>query len=74
MFEDKCGLRSVEARLDFVEAVHGAQLREQFAALDELQKDIEVLVVLGVALVGDHEGVVDHGHDEHFVFDVFDLL
>lgn len=74
VFEDECGLGSLVACFHFVETVDRAEVGEEFAALNKLKEYLEVLVILGLALVVDDEGVVDVGHYKNFIFDMFDLL
>jgi len=74
LLKDKRNLRSLEARLGLLEANHGAEICEEFAALNELHEELELLVVLRVALVLHAEGVGDVAHDEDLVLHVLHLL
>jgi len=73
LLENERDLGREEACLGLLEAQHGAEVGEEFAALDELHEDLELLVVLGLALVLHAEGVRNVGHDEDFVLHVLHL-
>mmetsp|Transcript_81445 Transcript_81445/g.230789 ORF Transcript_81445/g.230789 Transcript_81445/m.230789 type:complete len:389 (+) Transcript_81445:44-1210(+) len=72
--ERRACLRGVKLGLIVGELPRTPEVREEFAAADDLHDDVDVVLVLGVAHHVDDEGVVDLRHQPLLVVNVVHLL
>lgn len=74
IFETRCHGGSIESGLVSCKRLHISQVGKQLPTVDEFKDQVQILRILGEALKGDNEGMVDLRMYKILIVDVVDLL